>query len=55
MQEAGITQLQVAMAAGVVKQTVTHVLSGRYRSANVVATAKRLLAEANNGNEAGAA
>ncbi len=42
---AGITQQQVADAAGVTKPTVCQVLAGRAVSANVVGTAKRLLAE----------
>ena len=42
----GITQDQVAEAAGVVRTCVSHVLSGRLKSANVVETARRLVREA---------
>jgi len=51
LHRAGITQQQVALAAGVVVPTVCHVLAGRAVSANVVGTAKRLLAAHQNGAE----
>lgn len=41
----GITQDQVAQAAGVGRTLVVHVLAGRAKSQNVVDTVKRLLAE----------
>jgi transcriptional regulator with XRE-family HTH domain len=41
----GITHERVAEAAGVGRTLVVHVLAGRAKSANVVATAKRLLIE----------
>jgi len=41
----GITHDQVATAANVGRTLVVHVLAGRAKSANVVATAKRLIAE----------
>lgn len=40
----GITQDEVAREAGVGRTLVVHVLAGRAKSANVVATVKRLLA-----------
>jgi predicted transcriptional regulator len=46
LKSVGITQDQVAEAAGVGRTCVSHVLSGRLKSANVVETARRLLAEA---------
>ena len=51
LQRAGITQQRVADAAGVTKPSVCHVLAGRAVSANVVNTAKRLLAAHQNGAE----
>lgn len=51
LQRAGITQKQVATAAGVGIPTVCHVLAGRAVSANVVGVAKRLLTGAQNGAE----
>jgi transcriptional regulator with XRE-family HTH domain len=45
LQRAGITRQAVALEAGVTKAHVSHVFAGRYASANVVATAERLLAE----------
>ena len=51
LHRAGITQQQVADAAGVVVPTVCHVLAGRAVSANVINTAKRLLAARQNGRE----
>lgn len=39
----GIAQNDVATAAGVSKHMVSHVLHGRAKSANVVATARRLI------------
>ena len=42
----GIAQKDVATAAEVSKFMVSHVLAGRAKSAHVVATAKRLIAEA---------
>jgi hypothetical protein len=41
-----ITHDQVALAAGVGRTLVVHVLAGRAKSQNVVDTVKRLLAEA---------
>ncbi len=46
LHEHGIQQKTVAEAAGVSKHMVSHVLAGRAVSANVVATVKRLVAEA---------
>ena len=45
MKRAGITQDQVALAANVTRPMVNHVLNRRAKSAKVVATAERLLAE----------
>jgi len=45
LRQAGITHDQVAEAAGVGRTTVVHVLAGRGKSENVLAAAKRLLAE----------
>lgn len=45
LKRAGITQGQVARAAGVHFTVVSHVLHRRVVSANVVNTAKRLLAQ----------
>jgi hypothetical protein len=45
LQRAGIPHGQVAAEAGVSKFMVSHVLNGRAKSANVIATIKRLLAE----------
>ena len=48
---AGITQRQVAAAAGVDHTTVCSVLAGRSKSKRIVATAKRLIAEAREARE----
>jgi len=42
----GITQDRVAAQAGVTRTHVSHVLAGRFTSAPVLDTARRLLAEA---------
>ena len=47
LHEAGVTQQAVADAAGTTKPHVCNVLAGRAASANVINTAKRLLAEKN--------
>ncbi|MBM4114111.1 MAG: hypothetical protein FJ253_12205 [Phycisphaerae bacterium] len=46
LHDRGIQQKTVAAEAGVSKHMVSHVLAGRAVSANVVATAKRLIADA---------
>jgi len=45
LRRAGITRQRVAEEAGVTRPHVSHVLAGRWASANVIATAERLLAE----------
>ena len=42
----GITQERVAQEAGVTRPLVVNLLAGRTTSANVIAVAKRLIAEA---------
>jgi len=49
LQKAGIRQQTVAEAAGVTKVHVCNVLAGRDQSQKVVETAKRLLADHQNG------
>lgn len=51
----GITHDRIAAEAGVGRTLVVHVLAGRAKSANVVATVKRLIAEAQARTEQGAA
>lgn len=46
LQRHGIQQTAVAEAAGVSKHMVSHVLAGRAVSANVVGTAQKLIATA---------
>lgn len=48
LKRVGITHERVAAEAGVGRTLVVHVLAGRAKSANVVATVKRLIAEAKN-------
>jgi transcriptional regulator with XRE-family HTH domain len=45
LKKQGITHDQVASAANVGRTLVVHVLAGRAKSSNVVATVKRLLAD----------
>ena len=50
LKAAGITVRRVAREAGVGEPHCSNVLAGRHRSARVVETARRLLAEATSGN-----